>query len=528
MSKALKVIRQRRFSPRLQVWVLALLLTAVGLGLAIHKHRSYGFPLSPRSAETVWTIEAEISFQADGRPVRATLALPSGSPEFQRIDESFSSLGYGFFRTVGADGRERAEWTKREADGSQRLYYRTQIVRRPSAEAAAMRERELSILPVSDPAPFWESADRLAVDEVLDRVRRISADTESFAMQLVRLLRNGQDDQSVSLLLSRYSAEDRRSRLVLDLLRTEGIPTRLIRGVYLADGRRFQPVVEGIEVYHDQRWVFIDPLTGNPGVPEFFFRWQRGGQSLLDLEGGRGSQVRFSVLRDTRPAETLAFQRLEEQDHALLDYSIYSLPIEDQNVFKRLLLIPFGALVIVLLRNIVGIPTSGTFMPILIAMAFQETRLLPGLLLFLVVVGAGLGIRSLLSHLNLLVVPRISAVVIVVILLMAGMSIVSHHMNLAEGLKVTFFPMIIIAWTIERLSILWEEEGGEAALIQMSGSLFVAVAAFLVMSAAEIRHLTYTFPELLLVVLAVILLLGQYSGYRLTELRRFQSFLPKS
>lgn len=524
MNKSLKVIRERRISPRVQVWLLALILAALGLGLAVHKHRSFGFPLSPRSAETVWTVEAELTFTADGRPVRASLALPSGSPEFQRVDESFSSPGYGFFKRVGSDGAERAEWTRREAEGAQRLYYRTQIVRRPSAEAAAMRERDRTLLPVSEAPPFWDSADRLAVDEVLGRVRQISADAETFAIQLVRILADGDGDQSVSLLLSRHGS-DQRTSLIRDLLRTEGIPVRVVRGLYLADGRRFQPIVEGIEVFHDEQWVFIDPVTGNPGVPDQFFRWQRGGQSLLDLEGGRGSQVRFSVLLDTRPAEVLALQRLEEERHALLDYSIYSLPIEDQNVFKRLLLIPFGALVIVILRNIVGIPTSGTFMPILIAMAFQETRLLPGLMLFLVVVGAGLGIRSLLSHLNLLVVPRISAVVIVVILLMAGMSIVSNHLNIVDGLKVTFFPMIIIAWTIERLSILWEEEGGEAALIQMTGSLFVAILAFLVMSASEIRHLTYTFPELLLVVLAVILLLGQYSGYRLTELRRFQSFL---
>ena len=37
-----------------------------------------------------------------------------------------------------------------------------------------------------------------------------------------------------------------------------------------------------------------------------------------------------------------------------------------------------------------------------------------------------------------------------------------------------------------------------------------------------ISHLIFNFPELLLVVLAVILLIGNYSGYRLTELRRFE------
>jgi len=35
-------------------------------------------------------------------------------------------------------------------------------------------------------------------------------------------------------------------------------------------------------------------------------------------------------------------------------------------------------------------------------------------------------------------------------------------------------------------------------------------------------HLTYNFPELLLVLLAVIILIGSYSGFRLLELFRFE------
>jgi len=36
-------------------------------------------------------------------------------------------------------------------------------------------------------------------------------------------------------------------------------------------------------------------------------------------------------------------------------------------------------------------------------------------------------------------------------------------------------------------------------------------------------HLVFVFPELLLIVLAANLLLGRYTGYRLTELWRFRS-----
>jgi hypothetical protein len=72
------------------------------------------------------------------------------------------------------------------------------------------------------------------------------------------------------------------------------------------------------------------------------------------------------------------------------------------------------------------------------------------------------------------------------------------------------------------MSILWEEEGLREVFIQGGGSLLVAVLTYLVMMSRIAQHLTFNFPELLLVVLGIILVVGQYTGYRLTELYRFR------
>ena len=167
-------------------------------------------------------------------------------------------------------------------------------------------------------------------------------------------------------------------------------------------------------------------------------------------------------------------------------------------------------------------------MPILIALTFLQTTLLWGLALFLVVVSVGLLMRSYLSHLNLLLVPRISAVLVFVIVIFVAISVISIKMDFEKGLQVTFFPMIIISWTIERMSVLWEEEGPRDVLIQGGGSLFTACIVYLVMTNKFLGHLTYAFPELLLVLLAIILIIGSYSGYRLTELRRFKTMARES
>ena len=141
---------------------------------------------------------------------------------------------------------------------------------------------------------------------------------------------------------------------------------------------------------------------------------------------------------------------------------------------------------------------------------------------FLLIVGVGLMIRSYLSYLNLLLVARISAVIIMVIGMIAIFSIIAYKFGLTEGMKITFFPMIILAWTIERMSILWEEEGAKQVMIQGGGSLLVAILAYMAMNLDWVRHLTFNFMGIQLILMALTLVAGSYTGYRLLELKRFK------
>ena len=217
--------------------------------------------------------------------------------------------------------------------------------------------------------------------------------------------------------------------------------------------------------------------------------------------------------------------QLKVKSDNLLNFSIHSLPIEEQTMFKTILLVPIGALLVVFLRLIVGIKTSGTFMPVLIALAFVQTTLLVGVIGFLLLVGTGLIIRSYLSKLNLLLVARISSVIIIVIMIMALFTIVAYKVGLVEGLSISYFPMIILSWTIERMSILWEEEGSKEVLIQGGGSLFTAILVYLAMTNEYVRYLTFNFIGSQFIILAIILILGNYTGYRLSELKRFNHLI---
>ena len=525
-------------SNKRQVMFVVLVLVLLGSAIAGYKNIRLGFPLLPGESAQIWDVEAQINFRANNGPVNVSLATPEPGGRFSVLDATYAAPGYGY-RKTDRDGIERVEWTRRDASGSQALYYKIKV--QDSLPTAAVAD--LSDAPAdgeqgdfAGQAPFvvgLEGAYKVAADGLIEQVREQSSDDLSFASLLIAALNQTNTQSEAAFLRDLISdtAEPGRyfqTDLVVRLLQDAGLPVRKVRGVPLEDSRRNQPLVEMVEVYANGDWHMFDPRTGIEGMPENFLPWQRGGVSLLDVNGGYNSGITFSAISRSVPVEELAVTQAKQSQAALVDFSLYSLPIEEQNAYRYILLVPIGTLIVVLMRILVGLKTSGTFMPVLISLAFLQTSLLPGLVIFVTIVSIGLWIRFILSRLNLLLVARISSVVIVVVGIMAAMSILSYKLGIQQAMSVTFFPMIILAWTIERMSILWEEEGPMDVLVGGGGSLLVAVISYFAMTNRYIEHLTFNFPELLLVVLGVTLLLGQYTGYRLLELRRFKPMVEGS
>ena len=493
---------------RTPFYIAVFLLIAAGVSLAVWRHVELGIPWLTGEQRPVWMIEARIDFEADNNAVQASLNVPDQPPGFRILSEQAASPGYGF-SIIEKSGNRTAEWTKRNVSGPQTLYFKAQFI--PD-------ETALGRVPAQEPKArkvFWEEPQATAVREVLAQAKARSSSPESMTRELIRLMQPDTRTQNTTLLVEEEEYLD----LLVDMLNHSGIPARTADGLKLEDARRRQSLMPFLQIYDGSRWLTFDPNSAEQGVPESLLLWRQGSASLLDVVGGDNSEVRFSMLRQTIPALQLATMDVDSNGLGFL--SFYELPIEEQSMFRMLLLLPLGALVVAFMRIVIGIRTSGTFMPVLIAVAFVQTTLIPGLIAFLSVVSIGLVMRGYLSSLNLLLVSRISALIILVIFITAGLSIIGYQMGFNTGMTVTFFPMVIIAWTIERMSILWEEEGAHEVMIQGAGSLFVAILAYLLMSTPLAGHLTFNFPELHFAVLGLILLMGQYTGYKLSELKRF-------
>ncbi len=500
---------------------LALLLILIGLSLCWFKVTRLGLPLLPTETADVLTVEARIEFKARrDAAVKVRFFIPRQPAGYTVVDENFVSGNYGL--TTEDDGQHRtAEWAVRQARGYQVLYYRLHLSRDPTVQSATGDGLALPPLPQKALPEALASAAK----GLMNDVRNKSADDKSFVRELLVRLNAPTADPNVLLLRQGIADEDDWVRRVIDLLASVNVTARMTHLLLLKDGISHGSLTPWLQVFDGKEWVALDPATGESGVPVSSIVWHVGNEPVLDVSGGKNARVEYSVMERSQDRTLVAEQRARQMGSRLMEYSLFSLPISVQNVYRVLLMVPVGALLIVVLRNLIGLRTFGTFMPVLIALAFRETELLWGMVLFIILVALGLLIRFYLEYLKLLLVPRLASVLTIVIILMSVISVFSHKLGFDRGLSVALFPMVILAMTIERMSLVWEELGPGEALIQGFGSLMVAALAYLCMSSRYLEHLIFVFPELLLVILAFTLLLGRYTGYRLTELWRFRAAL---
>ncbi len=499
------------------LYAVAGLLAVAGLGLFAYKAFVLGFPLQAGASAGLWNVEVRIAFTAQRKPAKISLFIPRNTRRHAVIDENFISRGFGLITSTTEDGNRRVVWSVRLAEGRQSLYYRAKVHKVQITEPpAAPTPQEVS-------EPRWESPYRESALALVKDIQAKSADAETFVGELFKRIHDPKPDETITLLFGIDAEQENKIQTAVKVLQLAGIPARTVHGIRLREVPGEATRVHWAQIHDGSLWRSVHPVTGELQIPNDYFAWWRGPQALVQAEGVRKLRYTLSASPDEEEAIRAAFVGARLEMPRMLEFSLFSLPLETQAVYRILLLVPLGAFLLVLLRNVVGVKTFGTFMPILIALAFRETQLLWGIVLFSMVVALGLTVRFYLEHLKLLLVPRLASVLIVVIVLMAIMSVVSHRLGLERGLSVALFPMVILTMTIERMCIVWDERGAAEALQQGLGSLSVAALTYLVITESLVEHLFFVFPELLLVLLAGTLLLGRYSGFRLLELRRFRA-----
>ncbi|MDH1053567.1 inactive transglutaminase family protein [Aquipseudomonas alcaligenes] len=501
----------------LHLKVLITLLVTVGVLVTAYQIFILGIPVTEDETDDLWNIDAKVEFQASPRePVKVQMFVPPLNQDYVSLNESFISNNYGV-SVNRVDGNRKLTWSARRANGNQTLYYRLVLTKRYSGEPAKAKG------PIFRDSIAVEGAEKIAAEALLAPIRQHSADVQTFISETIKRVNNVNDD-NVKLLLGGDASTANKAKVIDLLLSIAHVPMERVHTIRLIADAQQSPEL-WLRSFNGENWLYFNPESGEQGLPSDRVVWWTGDEPLVSIEGGKKPQVSFTLNNSEMNAIRLAKLTDENTDVDFLEYSLYGLPLQTQQTYQIMIMIPIGVLVILILRNLGGLQTLGTFTPVLIALAFRETQLGFGIVLFTIITALGLSLRSYLEHLKLQMLPRLSVVLTFVVVLIAVISLFSHKLGLERGLSVALFPMVILTMTIERLSITWEERGGSHAFKVAVGTLFAATLAHLLMTIPELTYFIFTFPAVLLIMVGFMLAMGRYRGYRLTELFRFKAFL---
>lgn len=518
----------------MRAWfVLSLVLIAAGAGVFLYKVIGLNYPLSTAERPDVWRVEETFEVSGDGGRVVVDVPIPRSSPYHRLISEEVRS-GLLRFSIDQTAGDRRGHWSGK-LDGTTTLSYGVTLAALSYERTLPDRDTTTSygksvalFLQPSAHVPSDEPALRELSQELnLDRTNKARAAREifTFVTQEVGALRSERETDVATVIRTGRGTPLGRARLLCALMRLNGVPCRIVTGLRLVESRRAAPPQYWNEVHVGAGWVPLDAENGLVGrLPADRVALSTSDAELLHVTGATEFTHRFLLEAEIESYAAFIRRRIAGSPHAIDRLSPLLLPVETQRGLRFLLLVPLGALAMVVVRNVIGVRTFGMFMPMLIALAMSSTGLLWGTAFLGLIITTALLSRLFIQRLYLLLAARIAFVLTVVVLLMLVVVTVGNRFDLPSA-GVEAFPFVIMTMIVERISVSLEEEGVRNTLNRVASTLFAIYLTYAVVQARGLQAFFLVFPEVLLVILGLLVAVGRYTGYRLVELIRFRELL---
>lgn len=205
------------------------------------------------------------------------------------------------------------------------------------------------------------------------------------------------------------------------------------------------------------------------------------------------------------------------------------------NTIALLLLLPVIATVVAFMKQMVGITTFGIYTPSIITLSFLVIGMYAGILTLTAAIIVGALSRPVLKRIRTLFVPKMAVVITIVSLTLFLILIASNYLGLfdAQFLSIAIFPMLILSTLVEKFVSVRTDKGLTSAVTLMLSTVFVAIVAYFVVGGEInlgfatikfnlIKNLIMSYPEFVLLLIIINILLGKWSGLRLLERIRFR------
>ncbi|MBL8892451.1 MAG: hypothetical protein JNL67_20920 [Planctomycetaceae bacterium] len=358
----------------------------------------------------------------------------------------------------------------------------------------------------------WKQESALAPD-LLQRIFQ-------FCLQDLEKGEEAWQDDAESTLRDQMGTDLGCLKAMVALCRAAQIGARLSSGFEIVADGEVEPVF-WVEVLENGIWVPYNPVHGfSQKLPWNWVKVGSDSELVVSTSGGEEVEAEFLLTRLPTHQGLSAGNR-----HWSSIFDLSRLPSRIHDVLSLMLLLPLGAVVTVFFHTVIGWRTVGIFTPALIALSFILADWRTGVVVFALAISLGMITRSLVEPLRLLMVARLSFMLTLVVIFLVLTVSCLDYFRWTPSADAVLLPIVILTLTIEKIYSSTIEDGAKITAHLMLATVVVSFCCYLLLSWRSIGSLVLRLPEVHCFTLAVLVLLGRYTGYRLTELFRFRDLV---
>lgn len=195
------------------------------------------------------------------------------------------------------------------------------------------------------------------------------------------------------------------------------------------------------------------------------------------------------------------------------------------NTVTLILLIPVLATIIVAFRYLIGLSGIGLLVPIALSITLLATDVTPGFIMLGTILIASLVARFIMKRIHIMQMPKVAlSMLMVVIFLLTALTFSSLY-GVIDVRNLSFFPVLLLIILSDRIVTLFMEREIQETIQTTVITLFLGILGFLLLSWEALRTYVLLYPEVILLLIPINLMIGRYFGLRMTEYIKFQPIL---
>ena len=191
------------------------------------------------------------------------------------------------------------------------------------------------------------------------------------------------------------------------------------------------------------------------------------------------------------------------------------------NTVILVLLLPLLATAVVFFRHVVGVPSLAMLLPVALAITLVATGLAAGLILLATIILTSTVARLILKKIRIMQFAKMALTIFIVSVGILITLTLSAQIGILSVTQISIFPVLLLILLSQNIVELQIDRSFADMVMISAITVSLGVLGYLLLSYEPIRNFVILYPEAIILVIPLNILIGRYFGLRFTEYFRF-------